>query len=256
MLSLIGLLVVSFPLMGVDSSNFLKNLPAESLARLYKAGELTTFGQSLKDMIFLKSLPSRQALETEMANFPGTITVEALFWMPLNQIKTSDTLDLGSRVYRGINSFSKMKGLQYYSVSRKRTETLILESYLVQDEKTKKLQNDGTDLDTGMERKALLLQKDNTFGENIYSISISGKPELYTLSMNNKTPMYWGILPLVDPDNFRMRLQVVVLDDGVLFYGLSSVKTLSVFGLERSKEDSFYNRLKALADWLRSQLKV
>ena len=70
------------------------------------------------------------------------------------------------------------------------------------------------------------------------------------MTLSNLQPLKYGILPLVDPGNLKMLFVVTVLADKVAVYGIMEAKTASLFGLERSKDENFRNRMRALAGWL------
>lgn len=237
------------PLQAQTASDVLAGLPPALRQELLQKGELTNFGGSLGEMNFLSGVPGKESLKTALGNPECNVAVEALFWIPRSKLQSLETGNGSSLpgtwdpvILGALGRFSAMKGLEYYSVSRKRMEVLIQESSLVPGNK-------------GPKGEAVVFQKDNTFGGNHYYVSTTQpRPGLTTMTMENQETMYWGLVPLVSPGNFRMGLQVRVLEEGILIYGLSTVRTLGLFGLERAKEDSFYNRLKAFSSWLEKQL--
>jgi len=76
------------------------------------------------------------------------------------------------------------------------------------------------------------------------------------MSLSNLQPLKYGILPLVDPGNLKMLFVVTVLADKVAVYGVMEAKTASLFGLERSKDENFRNRMRALAGWLGKRIET
>lgn len=241
----------AFPgLLGAQSVvEFLAPFPPAQRAELLRLGEITNFGGSLGELRFFSWAPAGDSLKTALGNPECNVAVEALFWIPREKLSASwpgagtgasDLLD--RKILSVLGDFTSMEGLQYYSVSRKRREVLIQESRMVPSGKAQP-------------GDVVIYQKDNTFGGNTYKITARApRPGLVRMTMENLETMSWGLIPLVSPGNFRLGLQIHILEEGILVYGLSTVKTLGLFGLERSKEDSFYNRLKAFSSWLESQL--
>jgi hypothetical protein len=61
--------------------------------------------------------------------------------------------------------------------------------------------------------------------------------------------MRYLLLPMVKPLDSVSFILLIPSGEEILFYGISGARTMRLLGLERSKEDSFYNRLKAIYGW-------
>jgi hypothetical protein len=69
------------------------------------------------------------------------------------------------------------------------------------------------------------------------------------MQVRNETTMWYYVLPLVKSGRFRMNMLIIPDGSTLYFYGASSVDSASLFGIEKSKKDSFYNRIKAMYSW-------
>lgn len=178
------------------------------------------------------------------------VVVEGVFWMPLQAVTPREAQE---RFFYLSQSFSRMKGMTYFSQSRNRRETLILDIYRVEGpDRTARLP-DRPWSEVAPSSFEYFFQKDNTFGEAVYSMRVRNQFPQTTVVIANEQRIFWGLIPLVDPRNLQFIFQAEFLEDGILVYGLSGAQALSLFGLERSREASFFNRLRALADWFRGQ---
>ena len=76
------------------------------------------------------------------------------------------------------------------------------------------------------------------------------------LTIKNLSTLKYGFLPLVDAGNLQMVFVIIPLADKVAVYGAMDAKTVSLLGLEHSKDENFRNRMRALAGWLGSRIAV
>ncbi|GEM_PF-2724751 len=223
-------------------------LSSQESQTMSREGFLQRAAVSLRELPLLSKLPWRTQILGRMAGMEPNVCVEGLFWLPLNNMALPEAQ---LRFFQVSQSISRMKGMEYFSRSRNAREVLVLDSYRIFS-----LQNRQKAPDQGItalpsDSLVYLMQKDNTFGENIYELKAVNSSSQTTLILSNSEKLYWGILPLVDPGRLRMIIMADFRSDGVLIYGISGAQTFSLFGIERSKEESFFNRLKALADWMK-----
>ena len=61
--------------------------------------------------------------------------------------------------------------------------------------------------------------------------------------------MHYLFFPMVRPGNSVTLILLIPAGGQLLFYGAIGAHTLRLPGLARSREDSFYNRLKAIYGW-------
>jgi hypothetical protein len=59
---------------------------------------------------------------------------------------------------------------------------------------------------------------------------------------------------MVQPTQSLTWLVLIPHEGNLLFYGLACARTASLLGLEKTREDSFYNRLKAIYGWYATEI--
>jgi hypothetical protein len=148
-----------------------------------------------------------------------------------------------------------MKDLQVYSQSLKRMETFIFDAYRVGSlDKADKLAD--PEFPTGSsDISFLLFEKEEQTGEGFSRYSFTQEPNWFQVTQTNLTGLNYGMVPLVAPQDLLTRVYVVPGKDSILVYGVTVAKTFSLFGWERSKTSSLYNRMKALVTWFGNNLK-
>jgi hypothetical protein len=67
--------------------------------------------------------------------------------------------------------------------------------------------------------------------------------------------MYYKVFPVVAPQNVKINLAVMLTERGIVFYGNTAVDVITLLGLQERVQDSFYNRLVAIYDWFKAQIK-
>lgn len=158
------------------------------------------------------------------------------------------------RIYNVLRSVASMKGIQYYSASRKRMRTLFAESYAIDGPHTASPQPDPILDHIPLDTIVYMFQEDLTFGENLYRSRLRYTGNCFLVETTNLTTMRYLLMPMVQPEASYTLTVLVPEGNRILFYGTSGARTLRLLGLERSKEDSFYNRLQALYGWFTGRL--
>jgi hypothetical protein len=162
----------------------------------------------------------------------------------------------GSRlqIYNILRSMSTMKGIQYYSASRERMRTLFAESYVVDGPAAENRLPDPVVQEIPAYSRLYAYQEDLTFGENIYSTEFHYSGDYFLLDTTNLTTMHYYFFPMVRPENSITLILLIPAGEQLLFYGATGAHTLRLLGLARSREDSFYNRLKAIYGWFSERM--
>ena len=150
-------------------------------------------------------------------------------------------------------SISSLKGLQYYSPSRKKMRLLYKDSYVVKKVdakgKTKYVRiadpigklSDGTSL--------LVFQEDLTFGKNIYEFKYFMDTSAVSLMVTNTEPLYYSIFKSLDSKDLNSMLLAYELGDYLLLYTATRAKFHKIIGLENKIKNSFTARLDAMGKW-------
>jgi hypothetical protein len=226
-----------------NASSYFSFLPATDKATLLAKNELTSIGTGTRSLGSLAPFASEVSGGLSVAQ--PTVAIEGFFLFPRPQ----GSVELG--LYNALNAVASMEGLEYYSVSRKQVEPLILASWRVVSKDNPQKVPDPTFTAIPGFQKAVIFQKDNKLGDGLSELTWkSVGAGAVVLTFKNLQTLNYGILPLVDPGNLQMLFVVVPLADRIAVYGTMEAKTGQLFGLEKSKDESFRNRMKALAAWL------
>jgi len=199
----------------------------------------------------LPQLPRRAQILEEISARRLTVGVEILAVHP----GTGEALDTPEglrRLYNLMNAVSGMKGLEYYSASRKRMRTLFAESHLIDDPLNRRpLPDREFPGEIPAVEQVYLFQEDLTFGGTIYRAEYYFEDGVLSLHTTNLTPMRYLGLNMIKVEESLSWICLIPYGSNILFYGLTGGKTMKFLGLEksRSREESFYHRLKAIYGW-------
>ncbi len=235
-----GIAAVSF---SDTVDQILSNIPAEQRARLEETGEVTRYFFTGEDPSLLFRTSFSREITQNIQKLKITMGVESIYFFKTD--KDIPILD----IYNTLLSIRSMEGIEYYSQSRKKMRTLFTKSYVINNLQELKPVADPV-LSELLEQLVLYInQTDKTFGENIYKTTYRTDGNAIWVEMTNETPMKYKFIRMVNPGNISINLLVKKTDEGIIFYGLTGAKTFSFLGIERSKKESFYNRIKALYNW-------
>lgn len=249
-------MILALLLVGTVASTqeLLSFLEPATLERLERQGELRN---SLADGLapqLVPAIPERQELVQTVRSTSLTTGVELL---RLHEGRTDySTPEAHLRIYNLLRSISTMKGLEYYSASRKKMRTLFAESYLVDGPNSGLPQPDPVVTSIPAYSTACVFQEDLTFGKNYYSAAYRYGGNYFLVDNRNLTTMRYLLVPMVRPGDSLSILVLIPAGRRILFYGLSGAHTARFFGLERAKEDSSYHRLQALYGWFTQRLEA
>jgi hypothetical protein len=196
----------------------------------------------------IPEVSARGEIESRIRELGLTVGTEVL------SVYRSESVDFDSpesrlRIYNILLSMSTMKGIQYYSASRERMRTLFTESYVVDGPEGEKRLPDPVAREIPAYSKLYMLQEDLTFGENIYAAQFRYSGDYFLLDSTNLTTMHYFFFPMVRPENSVTLILLIPVGEELLFYGAIGAHTMRLLGMARSREDSFYNRLKAIHGW-------
>jgi len=226
--------------------------PAEK-EQLYSEGEISRyfFDEELPSYLFNTEF-DKDLLE-EISRLHITIGVESLYFLKYSNNIAKENTSMIS-IYNTLLSVKTMKGIEYYSQSRKKMRTLYTESFAVKDMDNIEPLEDPVYKSIPQALTRFLLQTDKTFGENIYKAVYKYNGNTIWINMINETKMKYKFIPMLKPEKMNVNLFITSVDDGLLFYGVTVAETSSFLGLAKSKKESFYNRIKAMFTWFSDQL--
>jgi len=160
-------------------------------------------------------------------------------------------------LYNALHAVSTMKGITYYSVTRRKQMPLFLQSYVIAaPDQAGSPEPDPVFDELPRENDLFTLQEDSSFGRNTYAEHVAALPDHLYLRTENISTITYLLVPLVTPHNFVSHVVVVPVGKDVLFYGISCLKSGLPMGDMNSRTQSMENRLTALAGWLGSRLQT
>lgn len=228
----------------------LPELSAQQLTTLKKDGELTRYYFKGEIPRFIFNTPYSQQLIADIKKLNQNIGVESVYFLKMD--KNISLVD----IYNTLLSISSMKGIDYYSRTRKKFRTLFSDSHVIAGETNTAPLPDPKVIKLQKFKQIYIEQTDTTFGKNIYKTTYRTDGNVLWVEMTNETPMYYSFIRMVEKENISIDLLIKKTDNGLIFYGSTNVKTFSFFGIERKKKESFYNRTKALYNWFVDQIEI
>ncbi|NBF39024.1 MAG: hypothetical protein GVY14_01280, partial [Spirochaetes bacterium] len=217
----------------------------DSYRELIAEGSLKHFFTDSVNLALAPQVPGLENTRTALEEMEPKIGVEALFLLR-DRLAGDSEMERDLALYNIFRSVSTMEGIEYYSASRERMRIFYEESYAVADPDSREPLPDPTVSQIPRRDRIHVYQRDSSFGRNVYTVEYVRREDAYLMSMTNLTRMYYGIFPVVAPENLEIHLTVVETEEGYLFYGACGVNVISLFGLEDRAKDSFYNRIEAL----------
>jgi hypothetical protein len=221
----------------------LTNAEAELLAQKDK---VTHFFESKGHPRFVPASSLAAGVRREYRTVDHTIGVEALFIMkPGNDGHNAEML----RWYNILRSVSTMKGIEYYSVTRRRTRVLFRNSYVIDNPEDQRRLPDPLVTSIPASSTLTIKQDDSTFGEALFQLHYTAARDAISLSMVNLNTFHLWFIPVIGDHHMILQLVLVPYKGNLLFYGGVEVKTISLFGLQNATRDSLVNRIDALHKW-------
>ena len=234
-----------------DAVTYFSYLSGNDQKVLFSKGELITTGADVADLPLWAASPFAAEVKSGLTVKGSTVAIEGFFLFP----KPKGDVVLG--LYNAVNAVSSMAGLEYYSISQNKIEPLILASSRVTSTEKYQTLPDPVFTSVPEYQRALVYQKDNRMGDGFSEITWKAKADgVIIMTMKNLQTLNYGIFPLVDPGNLQMLFVVIPLADKVAVYGAMDAKTAGLLGLERMKEESFRNRMRALAACLGKRIEA
>jgi len=186
------------------------------------------------------------------------IAVETLYLIPREELAPSlrqkERPAYMRSLYNTLRSISTLEGIDYYSASRERMRLLFAESWAISGPEDHSKIDDPLVQKIPSQDTVYIHQKDLTFGTNRYRVEYLHEEGAISMEIVNLNTMTYKIFPLVGEGNMSMRLLVVPVKEGIIFYGLNTVDMLDLKIFHKKMEDSFTNRMIALYNWYARQI--
>lgn len=151
-----------------------------------------------------------------------------------------------------LRSFSTLKGIEYYSHSRKKMRTLYSECYAV-DEKKKPIPDP---VEGNCDGKTFnVMMHDSTFGKHFYEYKFYERENQVAFESKNKDTFFLAIIKVLGAEKMTVSFSAVDMGDDVLLYVLFGADFFATKSMENTLTASFLARINVLYDWFERQIK-
>lgn len=249
---------------GDENVNPLESLiNPKNLEILLNEGEVSRIFMKEQTIAIIPEIKAREQIIKEVLELDPIIGVEILLLYKTDIDFTDEKKGKLVFLYNVLQSISTMKGIEYYSYSRKRMRIFYHDAYVINSPDEKKKIDDpfvGNNVDNNSdsipEKSELFAYlKDSSFGNYVCHIKYSYDGEAFVMEMQNLTQIWYTIIPLIKPYKLKSYIIIIPLTREILFYGFSCLRTIDLFGMAEGRKESLYYRIKALYDWFRTQYK-
>lgn len=151
-----------------------------------------------------------------------------------------------------VRSISKMKGMQYYSNTRKKWETLYSDSYRIENSSSTEPVPDLLD-GTADGQTMFAYMVEHSFGKGIYKIQYNENSRAVAMRMENVSALNYGIIKAVNPGKLKIAINIIDDGDGYFVYIALCADTMKLSAFEKKMNKSFQSRLDAIFKWLTLQ---
>lgn len=231
-------------------------LSAETLEKLKAEKKLQNIFQGKAEKN-LSLFPDTELAKTSMlawdSDEPPVLAMENLFYVEKEFLASNSSdsencdtsIDAVSKVLRSV---SKMKGMEYYSNSSKKWETLYKQSHLIKSPTDKTPMPDDTE-GSADGKEFFCLQEDNSFGDCVYTVKFRQTEKEVSVCFSNVANVKYGPIVAVKPGN--LKISIVISDEGsyYLVYMLVQAKYPNISLFEKRLNRSFNARLDAIYKW-------
>jgi hypothetical protein len=200
-------------------------------------------------------MPNHAALRELMADIqkslaPG-IMVESLYRYakPVGASWDSWTASEKRALYNETLAISTLKGIEYYSTSRKTMRIFYDYSTVIDSPVSKQPRPDPAFDEVPAELVVYARQRDLSFGDNIYRYDYYAKDNAFIFVQQNLTAMNYGIIPALARNKLRSLVAVIDSGDSLLVYAASMAKAASFPGMGEKVGNSFSTRAEAILKW-------
>jgi hypothetical protein len=234
------------------AADYLSFLPQAVRQELMAKGTIGDMGGKIDELKYWQSSPFASVIRSAYGSRASTIAAES--WLLLDKPAYQTTAERDLKIFKSFTAFTTMKGLLVYSESLKKMETFIYDSYRIDSLTTKRRLPDPEETAVPDSATYYLYQKEEQTGDVYSEMKFISHSGWYEVALTNQTPMKYLFLTLVEPHELLTSFYLVPTDDKLLLYSMTIAKTPTFMGIEKLKRNSFFNRMKALASWVQSNL--
>ena len=225
-------------------------LPTEMVRELHKTGNIKRFIYGEKDVELTLYPDTPNGIEIanywQRENEPAFL-VESLYLIDKNSENEWSTIN---KIAKVLTNLSEMEGMQYYSSSQEKMDTLYTDVYTVNNPTEKKEIEDpiAQDID-GL--TSYIYQKDRSLSGTVYKFDyFKNDYEVGFRGINTEKIRYKVMnMTVVQPENLVLTLNTTDLGDEILFYLLVQADVPKIPFVSKKLATSFSNRAEAIFEW-------
>ncbi len=214
---------------------------------------MNSFGKDT-DINIISDSRIKNLIIDDLKELKPTIGVELLKILPMNNIDTHSKKTF-LLIYNILHSISTLKGINYFSVTRRKERILFYDSYVIDSPKKENRIKDPFFKKILPDNKLYIFQHDSTLGKNIYLVKYFSNKNRIIMRTENITVIKYLFVPLINKHKLINYFIIIPGSRSILFYGASFAQFNSIIPVSGKRADSFYNRLKAMYSWFVKMLK-
>jgi hypothetical protein len=157
-------------------------------------------------------------------------------------------------LYNAMHAVSTLKGVTYWSVTRRKEMVLFLDSSVISTPSAREKVPDPLFTEIPDTQDLFTFQEDSSFGKNTYAEHFAARGDHLLVKSENLSTISLLFIPIIQPHGLVSQVVLVPAGTDVLFYGLAYIRTGFPLGDAASRVQSLENRLTALAGWLKKRL--
>lgn len=219
-------------------------------ARILEAdGEITRIIKKGENLTLVPETDNRKRMEEEIKKMNPLIGVEILILHTSKKTDIAETPEHNLLLYNTLRSISTLKGIRYYSASRKRMRIFYHDAYVIETPASRKRIPDPLVKTIPANDRLYAFFKDSSFGDYTCEIEYSSNERCHFMKMENLTLIWYLFIPIIDPHNLRSYIIMIPEGNHILFYGFSCLESSNPFGIAEGRIESLTNRIKAIYNW-------
>ena len=220
---------------------------------------LTSDGQRISDIAPAGS----QGLEIARAadRMTSGFSIAGVSFIPYpDKFKAMSDEEKRVAIYNIIRSVSTQKGIKYIShLAGEKPVVLFEDSYMISNPNNKKSRiDDPVSTEVPDSYSCYSFQKDNRFGNNIYSINYTIKDGDFLMDISNYTKMKYMGFSCVPENDLHMYLEVIEAEEGFVLYTVATVADrkpqVTILFITVDLPSAFMRRITAIKEWFTGRI--
>ncbi|MDR0408781.1 MAG: hypothetical protein LBH18_00055 [Spirochaetaceae bacterium] len=158
-------------------------------------------------------------------------------------------------IYNALCGIRTLQGIEYFSSTRGKRTVLFEEASRVAGEDDLKKRDDPPPARAAPSAETVFITvKDVNFGNCYYKAELKTEGGGIRYTLTNFKNINYLFIPVIRPENLRIQLYIEAVDEGVLIYGLTSVKTADFADKRADIPSAIQKRLDVIYKWIDSNI--